>query len=93
MNRLTAFLLVVVVVLSAVLLIVVVTARQDPAEGRREPVPNTDANVGKCIQGHRVLWHESRAQAAEACLASLGEVGEQSFSQTWHNFETDLHQW
>jgi len=58
-----------------------------------EPVPDTAANVGKCIQGHRVLWHESRGQAAEACLAELDEVGEQTFSQTWHNFETELANW
>jgi hypothetical protein len=62
-------------------------------EPKPQPVPNTAASVGKCIQGHRVLWAETRAQAAEACLASLDAEGEQAFSQTWHNFETEVGSW
>lgn len=90
MNRGGAFLIVAAVAILAVILVVILAAQSEPEP---EPVPNTAANVGKCIQGHRVLWHETRAQAAEACLASLDEIGEQTFSQTWHNFETEAGSW
>lgn len=93
MSQFEKLLVVVAIALAAVIAVLVFATSQEPAEAQREPVPNTAANVGKCIQGHRVLWHETRAQAAEACLASLDKVGEQTFSQTWHNFETDLDQW
>lgn len=61
-----------------------------------EPTPtdaSTDASVGRCIQGHRVLWHETRAEAAEACLADLDRVGERQFSRVWHSFETEGGLW
>lgn len=93
MTKFEKLLVVVAVALAAVIAVLVMAVRQEPAEARREPVPNTAANVGKCIQGHRVLWHETRAQAAEACLASLDKVGEQTFSQTWYNFEIKAESW
>lgn len=68
--------------------IAALATRADPA-----PTPSTDASVGRCIQGHRVLWHETRAEAAEACLADLDRVGERQFSRVWHSFETEGGLW
>ncbi|MEU0312498.1 hypothetical protein [Nocardioides sp. NPDC006273] len=86
--------LIVAALVGALLTLAVVAGiKIDTPEPTRAPVPNTAANVGKCIQGHRVLWHESRGAAAEACLAQLGEVGEQQFSQAWHNFEIVPAHW
>lgn len=92
MNRFEQVLLVITVALGASAAAILLAADGD-AEEYREPVPDTAANVGKCIQGHRVLWQETRAQAAEACLASLDKDGEQTFSQTWHNYETEVGSW
>lgn len=55
--------------------------------------PDTAANVGKCIQGQRVLYQVDRGEAAERCLAQLDAVGPARFARTWRGYETEASLW
>lgn len=83
-DLLPAALAAVVFALAAVILAVIFAASDQP---------DTDANVGKCIQAQRVLYQADRGQAAEKCLAMLDADGPERFSRTWQNYQTEPGSW
>lgn len=89
MSRFDSYVTVVFVVLALVVggLFLVADSKRDNAP------PDTDEAVGRCIQAQRVLYHVTRGEAAEKCLADLDRHGAGKFAKTWAGYETEEGLW
>lgn len=62
-------------------------------DSQRDNAPDTDGNVGRCLQAQVVLYRVERGDAAEKCLTNLHRNGAERFARTWANYETEVGSW